>query len=395
MPEGPRHVIKLEVIDSRSRATNVISLGEGHALDPKYYELRVKSGSQEVGLPVTVTALDDDNVSGYVSTLTFAADRSHSFSTNNTYTLRILPKALYLKGVTNAVPLNESENLDKPLANSKLALDEDFLEPQTIQNRIEVLGGTAGGVASFQYRKDINNINDRSWLNASINLHGDFNFQAKDKADYFNSLVGEAKVFVPFKWSLPGSPATDLKRARYSEFDIHARFESDQTFENADRLLGVSLGTFTKDPISKFLGRYLLLNGRKTTEASVSPMLIFGYDYAKNLITDPAATNRLDTHEGNHRVFGTLYWSLPLGREVNLGFAGIQKSVDVDALFELHGIYDFHAEKFLDQSRISLNASPHAIDKPRLVYSLSWERGKAGPTFKDVQTVLAGLKVNF
>jgi len=394
----PQHVIQLEFLDAEGEPVEaVIRLGEGTPLEPQSYELRARTDGSDSAVPVTVHATGVEQ--GYASRLIFRVDPAHIFSTTNQYVLHVRAGTLFLKEGGQTVSFNTGRDFDVALDNDRLALDQTFAYPKSVQNKLELLGGTGGGNASFRYARRFDEVRARNWLNAELNLKGDFNFLSENKEKYFNSLVGELKLFTPFRWNFPGTPANQRQaRARFSEWDVHARVDSDQTFENADKVIGTSLGTYLKDPISRWLSSYHILNGfSKADEASVSPLLVVGYDYVSELKSDDDgdSVDKLDTHAGNHRARAILVWSWPLGRNVDIGFLGINRRIDADLLLELQGIYDFRVDEFLDQSRVSLNFSPRTASNLRIVYSLSWERGKAAPTFNDVHALLAGLKLNF
>jgi hypothetical protein len=393
---GPQHVITIDFLDAEGEpAEAVVHLGEGRPIDPESYELRVKSGGGEATVPVTVYPAGVEK--GFASTLVFRVEPSHTFSTTNAYRLHVKSGTVFLK--QNGETAAWDTNNDLPLDNEHLALDQDFVRPRGLQNKLELLGGTGGGNGSFRYTYRANEVRGRGWLNIEGLLKGDFNFLSDNKDKYFNSVIGEVKLFYPFRWNFPGTdPDKSDATARFSEIDVHMRLESDQTFDNADKVIGTSVGTYIKNPVSKLLSSYYLLNGfTKADEATVSPLLVVGYDYVSELKSedDPDEIEKLDTHAGNHRFRSAFVWSMPLGRNVDLGFLGIGRPIDADALFELAGLYDFRADKFLDQTRVSLNINPRTGGKLRTVYTLSWERGKAAPTFHDVHALLAGLKVNF
>lgn len=395
---GPENVILITFNNPEmsEQLTNLVHIGEGAPLDPKSYGLKAKIDGTETIIPIT--AISPIGVTaGYASSLSLNIDPKYALSTTNEYSLIIRKGTLYLRDNPTTVSANSDNTF--PLDSKDLAIDETFVKPRGRQNKFAIHGGTGGGVGSFLYTYRASKINGRDWLNAEAELKGDFNFQSNNKQKYFNNMVGEVKLVAPFKWYLPGTKEGEkIAKSRYSEVDVHFRMESDQTFANADKIIGASIGTYLKDPISKMLTAYYPLNGfTKATEPPVSPLLIVGYDYASRVTTDknPSNVPAIDTHDGNNRLRALLYWSMPFGRQLDLGLIGITRRVDVDTLFEVGGIYDFRVQKFLDQSRISLNLSPSTASQTRMVYSLSWERGKAAPTFKDVNAILAGLKVSF
>ncbi|MGH3055746.1 MAG: hypothetical protein ACRDL7_12300, partial [Gaiellaceae bacterium] len=255
----------------------------------------------------------------------------------------------------------------------------------------------------------------------NLQLRGtaDFNFQAARRGEYFNSLTGELKFFDATLWDMVGL----LKQGRYLEFDAHGRVESDQTVDNVDALGGVRASMYTKDPISGFLStlfvpkREFVADGKKTllpVEAVVSPLITFACDYVSE-VTDqssvPGGGSKPDTSGGNARLDAGFYWSMPLARGLTAEKANVPAPVaaiaslfsgpfggqapDIDALFELHGWYDAAAADFLDQSKISLVFSRRTPSNVKTSIALTWARGQAAPTFNEISTLLAGLRLAF
>jgi len=57
-------------------------------------------------------------------------------------------------------------------------------------------------------------------------------------------------------------------------------------------------------------------------------------------------------------------------------------------------IYDLVKGQFLVEEKISFEITP-ATDKNKASFVLTYANGKATPTFKNVNTILAGIKLPF
>jgi hypothetical protein len=131
-------------------------------------------------------------------------------------------------------------------------------------------------------------------------------------------------------------------------------------------------------------------------------LFVFGYDYAKNVHGDTAAvaaSTGVNTAHGTHQGSAILRLRMPILRNQDFSFLpalGGKYNVDLEA--DLKGVYDSSASKFLDQSRVTLaftyvgNAE---LDKHKPSLILSWQRGKEGPTYEQISSLLAGLRLSF
>ncbi len=262
------------------------------------------------------------------------------------------------------------------------AMDADQLGKS--ENSIELAGGNIGGIGSIRYRYSRYEFLNASWLNLDFNAQADFTLASKDRHDFFNHVSGELNFFHPVNL------APDDWHA---EFGVHAKTESDQTFSLTDGLLGVQAAVRLSDPVTSAIGGLFTKNDRAT------PLLVLGYDYAKNLDGDEstvATATQIDTGRADHRVRGVLRWRIPLARSYEFSFLGpLKGNYDLDLDLEAKGLYDINAEKFLDQSRVSLVFRQSSDRQFRPAFSFTWARGKEAPTFEQISAFLAGLKLEF
>lgn len=407
------HVIKLKLSGAGSQRRFAITPA---LQDPDSYELRVKSGAVEDVVAVIPSAEElfnpddpdaDPSERGMAGTVTLALD-SHVPRTDAEYTVSV-------KGGVIEIVVDGQRSVLPPqsvtLNPKDLEINQTFLSPMTVQSKLEVAGGSDGGV--FQARLDygMNRLADSDWLNLEVRGTADVNFQASEREEFFNSLTGEVKFFHARLWDIFHL----LQQGRYVEIDAHGRIESDQTFDNADALGGLRVSAYTKDPISGFLSTLFVHRDPQTLlpeEAVVSPLITFACDYVSEVADDrdePGAASKPDTGDGgNVRLDGGLYWSMPLARGFAVqgpnAFGAIASlfsgpfggsTPDIDALFEVHGWYDAASEKFFDQTQISLAFSRRAPGRLKTSVVVGWARGEAAPNFDEISTLLAGLRLGF
>jgi hypothetical protein len=300
---------------------------------------------------------------------------------------------------------------DATLNAGDLQINRTFLEPMSVRSKVEVDGGSGGGVFQARLEYGVDRFAGQDWLNVQARGTADVNFQASQRDEFFNSLTGELRLFHARLWDVFGL----LEQGRYLEIDAHARAEADQTVDNADGLGGLRISAYTKDPISGFLSTLFVPRDHLTglpEEAVVSPLLTFSCDYVGEITDDrdkPGASEKPDTDDGgNARLDAGLFWSMPLARGFAVegssalgALAGLLggpfggSTPDIDALFELHGWYDAASAEFYDQTKVSLAFSRRTAGAVKSSVMLTWARGEAAPNFDNVSALLAGLRVGF
>ena len=374
----------------------LLRLNSGAPLEAATYDLRLKTTTGEQRIPVTpIPRGIPDADPNAARSLDLRFDQG-LIDTTNDYTLTV--DATKLTVTVGGVPAIVTQQATT-LSRDDLNIESTFLRPRTLKSKAEVLGGTGGGVGSIRLTYAIDQPRSFNWLHLELLGTGDFNFQAQNRDKYFNNLNAEFRFFYPHTSTLLGQ--------RYVEPWIHLRAESDQTFDNVDGLVGAGVGVYTKDPISRWFADLFVKN---RTQAVVSPLLVFSYDYVHDLTSQPmaATTREIDTEGGDNRIKGAFDWSLPLLRGVKTEsvpplFVELSHVIggpfsggipDADLLVEICGLYSIDESKFFDKTRLSLDLRSQDGTRTTPSLSLSWSRGEAAPLFKEVNAFLAGLKMN-
>ncbi len=153
------------------------------------------------------------------------------------------------------------------------------------------------------------------------------------------------------------------------------------------------MGSYIKNPLTTFLhGNVVkLLQGKELKEAGVAPYLFFSYDYVDHL------KQGVSTATGNERLRADFSWSLPLlrGFEFPKTLGVTQQVFDADFLADVEVIYDFHSSKLMDNTKLTLEFRPEMAADKAPSFTLTYARGKATPTFKNFDALLAGMKIPF
>jgi hypothetical protein len=278
--------------------------------------------------------------------------------------------------------------------NIKIAeLDREILAPQSVESKFELQTGTGGGAISARYHfrkdqvkqelRDGVTSND-AWLHIDFTAKVDVNVTPKEKNKYLDSMTAELDLFHAYSWpNLPNDINVLPVLMGHSEFGLTSRFETDRDFKTTAATAGAAYSVFVKNPVTTWLHSAFV---PKIKEAGVAPFFVVAYDYVSE-IRHGAATDK-----GNNRLRGEFSWSLPLLREQSIPVLG---SADADALFEVGGIYDFDKQALTDTTKITLEVRQHEASDQSWSYTLTYGQGKATPTFKHFDAILAGLKKTF
>jgi hypothetical protein len=236
--------------------------------------------------------------------------------------------------------------------------------------------GTFGKVTAFAG----NDIFLRGKATADVNVKG------SHARDYFNSIIGEFDAFIERNYE------TFLTGPGMGELGLRTRVESDQKFRTIDGTIGLA-GWFTvKNGFTDFVNRVTYFSDPQK-HSSIAPVVVLGYDYVSKLETGSGTSAPVET-TGSNRFSGKLDWPLEIARGWDLRGTPLAALYDINLIIDVTPIYDITEGKFFVENKLSLELTP-ASDKNKASFVLTYANGKATPTFQNVDTVLAGLKIPF
>jgi len=370
----PRMVISIkfqtEVASNKwKNAEQILYRDKGFPYDSATYILKDSNGN-----PLKARPLVDSQADAMLSKVDLLL--AEPLNVKNEYELTVVGGNLVFK-----LPAGDFTNSTANLVLKGAAFERNtqrLEERAKVSNKVEFLGGSAGGVSSIAITVDNSRFLGVDWMNLRLDGKADFTLVSKERTNFFNSISAEASFYRPFEI-----------HGRYSEASFHARMESDQAFNIVDGLLGAQYAFFPKDPVSSWLSRVFV-----HTNVDVGPLFIFGYDYVHNLKGETGAS-KINTEQADHRASGLLRWRVPIANDYDLSFPTLAGRYNIGVDFELKGVYDITAEKFLDQSWLSLVFERQNSDRFKPALVLTWARGKSAPTFQQVNALLAGLQLKF
>jgi hypothetical protein len=281
------------------------------------------------------------------------------------------------------------------------------------QNHLDTGHNVDGGVLSLELHYQARTSEESTRPGAYLflfNAKGDFVFPSKEKKSFFNSLNADLEYVYSHlpdtsESSAPANAAFDPQnlappKNRWEPFwdvGVTAKYESDQSFDNLNLLVGVVGHVIARNPITDQIQEAILMQGplflnpKRIRETTIAPLFTFRYDYV-NHIKD---SKEVDT--GQNRVTGALYYRLPLAREMDiLKSTGLTQQVfDSDFVTELEFVYDCDKQKFANNSKLTLEILPHTDAAHQPAFILTYAQGKATPTFQHFDAFLAGLKIPF
>ena len=317
------------------------------------------------------------------SGIQLTVDQNAKLENTKQYTLKILAGKLVFKMdkliITNkettcAIPTNQ-------IGETNIEIQKENQGSGT--NSITLAGGTPGGISSIRYTYRWDQFLNIEWLHIDFSAKADLTLDTKDKKDFFNNITSELSAYESF-----GSSVC------YSELSVHGKTESDQSFRLTDGLLGVQYAIRPKDPVTSAISEVFV---RKNNRAG--PLFIVGYDYAHKISGDQSnvvASTDIDTGKADHRVGALVNWRIPITRNYDFSFVpALGGRYDLDCELEGKGFYDINAAKFIDQSWVSLVFRKSTDQTFTPAFTFTWARGKEGPTFQQVNALLAGIKLGF
>lgn len=299
-------------------------------------------------------------------------------------------------GLTLAGPGGSPLEYDPNITVEALSLDTTdmgatrFALSDFNQNFISLLTGSTDGAivsgklnASFGrvLRAGETDIFVRAKASADVKVSGD------DVAGYFNSVIGEANVFIEHPYDRP------IQGAGSEEISLRTRFESDRAFETINGTVGLAYWCTVDNAFTRGLNHLLYRSPDGNRRSLLAPVVMVGYDYVTKLSRgegDSAAA----VETGQHRISAHLDWPFQIVNGWDLTMTPLKATYDIDLLVEVTPIYDLVEGRFLVEEKISLEIIP-ATDRNKASVIVTYANGRATPTFTNVNTILAGLKIPF
>lgn len=383
----PRLVIRLNLFDANEKQSRepVIIVTDELTQPDSYTVLAKGKDAKPVAIEKVVPRNSDGHFAGGVDLFP-----TGDLSTDATYT--VLPKP----GVWKLRPGYTLSRVEAPLAvsgpNIKLAHEE--IKNRALQNKVEFLNGSVIGAGSARATYTYDRPRDTDWLRIEAVGKADFDFRSEDKTKYFNSVVGQLSAFYVSKWVLATESVPELPGEvvpRYAipyHVGLSSSVESDQTFRTVDLTTGLTFVAYANNLVTDVL-HSLLVPRIDELEAGVAPKFKFGYDYVGHV------KEGVDAGTGNHRVTADFYWSMPVGRGWKLPEFIYKERFDADFLVDVETVYDLQKGRFFDNSKLTLDFHSQVNSDKSPAFTLTYAQGKATPTFKHFDALLAGLKVPF
>jgi hypothetical protein len=258
------------------------------------------------------------------------------------------------------------------------------------QNFISLLtGSTDGAIVSGKLNASFGRVT--SFGDTDIFLRAqakaDVKVAGKDVTGYFNSIVAEANGIMEHRYDRP------VMGAGTEELGLRTRFESDRAFETINGTVGLAYWCTIDNQFTRGLNHLLYRSPDGNQRSLLAPVVVVGYDYVAKLHSGEGDSRR-QVETGRHRLSGHLDWPFQIANGWDLSRTPLGAIYDVDLIVEVTPIYDLVEGKFLVEEKISLEIVP-ATDKNKASLVLTYANGKATPTFNNVNTILAGIKVPF
>jgi len=281
------------------------------------------------------------------------------------------------------------------------------------QNHVDTGHNIDGGVLSLELHYEARTSEESTAQGAYLflfNARGDFVFPTSEKTSFFNSLNADLEYVYSHmpdtseSSAAPGAPfdphnlaAPKNRWEPFWDIGISGKFESDQSFDNVNLLVGVVGHVILRNPITDQIQQGILLHGplflnpKREFVATIAPLITLRYDYV-NHVKD---SKEVDT--GQNRLSAALFYRLPLARGIDiLKRTGLTDQVfDSDFVAELEFVYDCDKDKFANNSRLTFEILPRTGAKNQPSFIFTYAQGKATPTFQHFDAFLAGFKMPF
>jgi hypothetical protein len=259
------------------------------------------------------------------------------------------------------------------------------------QHFLSVLsGGTEGAIVSGKLNANLGRVFTVRDTDIFVRGKATADVQIKNgdqTTDYFNSVVGALDSFIehPFNRPIQGSGT--------EEIGLRSKFESDQSFRTMNATIGLSYWTTIDNSVTRGINHLFYLSPDRDQRSFLAPAIVIGYDYVGKIESgDGSSARRVET--SRHRLSGHLDWPIEIINALDLKKTPLGAVYDVDLLVDVTPYFDLVNNKFLVEEKISLEIVP-AVDKNKASLIVTFANGKATPTFKNVNTIVAGLKIPF
>jgi hypothetical protein len=375
-PDEERLAIKITFrIEGRDQEEIALAT-RGQPFNPASYKLTDPTREE---IPVTPVVPKDLGETRLISSVMLLP--SQPLKRDVAYTLAIQPGTFVFETVDGPTTnRTRSAQAALSIAGESVSSAADYVEQrQSGRSKVELGAGTPGGVASIELVLDKSRFLNVDWMNLRLKGNADLTLNRSDRADYFNSIVGEGMLYRPIRFA-----------GNYSELAMGGKAESDQTFDLANAGFSVKWAWFVKNKATEILGHLFVKES-----ANVPPLVVLSYDFLSNIKDEEGASGADD--DSTHRATAALRYQLLISKDLDLtGLPALGGRFDLLVDFELKGAYDSRTDKFHDQSWVSLvfeRASGPDRFKP--AFTFTWARGKAAPTFEQVSAFFAGFKLSF
>lgn len=271
---------------------------------------------------------------------------------------------------------NRYEDTELELKAADLVRNEKFFHPYP-ETKLAVLQGNKAGAisAQYHYRHALDPAGD-TLIHASLTSDG--TIRRNDQHEYLNKLESE----------LGGYWSHDLTNSGLIELGISSKFQADRDFSMVDETFGLSLWSWV--PWFDGFARALFITGDATRPPFQNqPLFVVGYDYVAHLKRNDKTD---DTYDGRHRLYGRIYWPIPIARE--LPMLVVDRKFGIDLLIDVAAIYDMQGGRIAPESKVSLDFLLDDADSHPSI-TLSYVNGRVAPRFENFNAFLAGLKYDF
>ena len=259
---------------------------------------------------------------------------------------------------------------------SKLKLGEGF---------VSLLSVAGGAVLSGKLDARLGRvIKDQIYIKATASA--DISVAGTDPKKYFNSIVGEVNA----TYVLPNKDYLIIGHG-WPEIGFVGRIESDKEFKTINGTFGLGAWITVDNGITRAIGNTIYLGRRPDIDPpNQAPALWLSYDYVGKLKNDDAGSTY---QTGNNRLKANLYWPLWIAHGWDLTGGIVDSNYSLRLLIDVTPIYDIQKSEGFVEEKLSLEIMPETNTGKKPAFVLSYANGKATPTFTNVNTLLAGLKL--
>jgi hypothetical protein len=259
---------------------------------------------------------------------------------------------------------------------SKLKLGDGFAS---------LLGGAGGAVLSGKLDLSLGAVfNDQLYLKAKANA--DISLGGTDPAKYFNSIVGEINATYVFE-----NKDYFLIGRQWPEIGLVVRIESDRDFETMNGTLGLGAWITIDNAVTRAISKAVYVGRRAGIDPpNPAPAVWLSYDYVGKLINDDSGSV---FQTSNNRFKANFYWPLWIAHGWNLTGGIINSTYSIRFVADVTPIYDLGKGEAFFEEKVSLELMPETKTGKLPTFVFTYANGKAAPTFNDVNTILAGIKL--